>query len=411
MALHREAAKTPKSFLRRERRKGGFGVLRNLGGGAQCVIFSERDMTILRLLCWCQYVLPEDLDGLAAKTELHNLIRLGFIKQHEKSGALSLTKAGGAFLFEAADGALPKVSHPYHAALIQRRLRVSRVALTAYQAGANVFTMSPEGLSDPFSFFLSAVTRSRGSNPWGSTRVAALAHLGDLLCALHFVCPGIGKLALTDELTAFNNQTAVFQTVQRALVFAGDSYQDVLKELEEPRPEADTKLVYYGDAYRCVQLPVYLLSCDDTGAAQLQIMATPNYRQRFTKAALKANYQPPPKDVPMWDAIFQKLPFVMAADMDLRRIDAALKTAYERGYPQIVLVALEGQADAVLLPRYRDTGKARVFLLKPDALAEGLGHPQELCTPARTQYLTGKGDVIDAPPIQAAGKAGGHRRP
>ena len=66
--------------------------------------------------------------------------------------------------------------------------------------------------------FLSTLTRERGANPWGSTRVAAIAHLGDLFCAVHYVCPGIGKLSLTDELTAFSNQTARFSDAKHDMM-------------------------------------------------------------------------------------------------------------------------------------------------------------------------------------------------
>ena len=183
-------------------------------------------------------------------------------------------------------------------------------------SGAVLFPLSPE---------------AGGSNPWGSTRVAALAHLGELLCSIHYVCPGIGKIALTDELTAFNNQTAAFRGLRRVMVFAGESYASVLSELEAVYPHGDTKLIPYGEAYRRLRLPVHLLSCDDTGAIQLQILATPGYRPRLTQAALKSQYVPPPEGAPALDAMFQGLPFVMAADMDLRRIDAALTTAQRMG--------------------------------------------------------------------------------
>ena len=154
-------------------------------------------------------------------------------------------------------------------------------------------------------------------------------------------------------------------------------------------------------------LPVFLLSCDDTGAMQLRLMSVPNYRQRLTQAALKAQYRPPPEDLPSLDALFQGMPFVMAADMDLRRIDTALKTAYERGYSQIAVAALEGQAETVLFARYRDTGRARVFILTKAALTEVLGEPLQLHAPSRKQFLTEKGEVVDAPLIQADRKTGG----
>ena len=135
-------------------------------------------------------------------------------------------------------------------------------------------------------------------------------------------------------------------------------------------------------------------------------MAAPDYRTRLTKAALKGQYHPPPDDVPEWDAMFQGVPFLMAADMDLRRINAAIRAARSRGFPQIAMAALEGQAKAVLFPRYRDTGKARVFILTNEAVSEVTGRPPDPYSPPRTQFLTAEGDVIDAPPFKTSGRAG-----
>lgn len=373
------------------------------------MLFSQRDMAILRLLYWCQYIRPEDLCRVAPEVELSNLVSLGLVKQHRTSGAYALTNKGHLFLRSIFSDAVPALAESYHKDAISRRLRVAGVAVTAYRAGVQIFTTSMEDLSSSPSLFLSAITRSRGSNPWGSTRVAALAHLGDLICSIHYVCPGIGKVALTDELTAFGNQAAPYRMLQRGVIFAGSSYQDILTELAAPRPEKETKLIPYGEVYRCLGLPVYLLACDDTGAMQLRLMSMPQYRQRLTQAALKSQYRPPPEDLPGLDAIFQGMPFVMAADMNLRRIDAALKSAYERGYPQIAMAALEGQAETVLFARYRDTGKARVFILTNAALTEVLGGPPQLHAPSQMQFLTKKGEVVDAPFIQTNRKIGGAR--
>lgn len=370
------------------------------------MIFSERDMDLLRLLCWCQYIYPDDLSSVSSEKERENLICLGLIHRHERSGALTLSHSGRTFLQDTLSGHLPQLTQSYHKDAIQRRLRLSRLALTTYQGRINLFTTAPEDLLNAPSLFLSAVTRNRGSNPWGSTRIAAIAHLGDIFYAMHYVCPGIGKLSLTEELTAFTNQTARFRDARRAFIFAGKSYPDILAELEQTG-STDTKLIGYGGAYHCLHLPVHLLSCDSTGAVQLQIMSVPDYRRRLTQAALKNQYQSPPRDVPDWDAVFQGMPFVMAADMDLRRIDAAVQSAHELGMRQVAIAALRGQAEAALFPRYRDTGLARVFVLTDEAVFQVTGRPPEPYVPPRTQFLTLKGDVVDAPPIQAAGKAGG----
>ncbi len=369
------------------------------------MILSQRDVDVLKLLCWCQFIKPRDLSGVVTEAERRNLVGLGLARIHEKSGAMLLTSKGERLLESLFGGAVPQMSRAYHAPLVERRIRVSRMAVTAYHSGVDIFTLAPEELEDPASLFLPAITRGKGSNPWGSTRVAGIARLGDSLYAMHYVCPGIGKLALMDELAAFSNQTAHFRDMGRAFIFAGSSYREVLSELERPAGREDTKLLSYGGAYRCLQLPIHLLSCDSTGAVQLQIMAVPDYRRKLTQAALKGQYRPPPDDAPEWDAMFQGAPFVLAADMDLRRIDAALRSAKAEGYSQITMAALEGQAKQILFPRFRDTGLARVFVLTADAIQEVTGRKPTIYTPPRTQFMTAKGDVADAPPIPAHRKA------
>ena len=370
------------------------------------MIFTQRDITVLRLLGWCQYVWDKDLNGVATDTELYNLMALGLVKRHEKSGALILTGKGHELLQDLIGAEYFKPAMSYHDYAIQRRLRLSGLAITAYRGGVEIFKTVPEELSLAPTLFLSTVTRGRGSNPWGSTRVAAIAHLGNVFYAMHYVCPGIGKVALIDELSAFSNQTARFRKAERAFIFAGDSYRDVLTELERPPDKDDAKLLSYGGVYRCLQMPVHLLSCDSTGAVQLQIMAVPNYRTKLTRAALKSQYHPPPPEVLEWDAIFQGAPFVLAADMDLRRVDAAIRTARAQGHRQIAMAGLEGQAERVLFPRYRDVGLARVFVLTADAIKETTGRKPVPYSPPHTQFTTSKGDVVDAPPVQTHRKTG-----
>ena len=370
------------------------------------MIFSQQDIDILRLIRWCQFIMPEDVNVLTAETEVRNLVALGLIRQHERSGALIMSKKGVLLLQTFFTEEAPHYPPSYHTAIIQRRLHLSKLVLTAYRGNVDIFLDRNELLNNTPSMFLSTLTRERGANPWGSTRVAAIAHLGDLFCAVHYVCPGIGKLSLTDELTAFSNQTAWFSDTKRAFIFAGESYKDILAELEADT-QADSKLISYGGGYRCLQLPVHLLSCDDTGAVQLQIMAQPDYRTRLARAALKEAYQPPPLDVPVWDAIYQGRPLVIAADMDLRRLDAAIRAARERGIEQIAVVALERQAKEVLIPRYQESGQARVFALTKEAIMEVTGRPPVPYAPPHTQFLTEKGEVVDAPPIRIPGKAGG----
>ena len=79
--------KTPKMFLRRHRRKNDFGVRRK-EREVRGVLFSVRDIDVLRLLCWCQNIKPNSFNGVSTKEERENLMTMGFIKTHERSGTL-----------------------------------------------------------------------------------------------------------------------------------------------------------------------------------------------------------------------------------------------------------------------------------------------------------------------------------
>lgn len=411
VAVKNVGVKAPKSYLRRQRRKGGFGASQELEQEAvKCVIFSQADIDLLRLLRWGRHVLPSVLDGLFSQTTINNLVGLGYIKRHERSSSFVLTRRGNQFLNEELTRLPPDVPSSYAEVAIQRRTRLSRFLVTAYRSSADVFTTGVENLADTSSVFLPATIRGRGHNPWGNARIAALAHLGDLFCAVHYVCPGIGKLSLTDELIAFNNQAAHFPELQRSFLFAGDSYNDILDEITAVEEKSGSKLISYGEAYQSLTLPVHLLSCDDVGATQLQIMSIPDYRRRLTMAAVGEDYQPPPDDVAEWDAFYLGTPVIMAADMDLRRLETGLEQAVALGYDRVNILCLAEQGKAVLMQRYEERKiTVRFFSIEEEALTEIMGHPADLHVPLDVPYMTEKGGYINAPLIQTAGKTGGHR--
>ena len=363
------------------------------------MIFTTRDLDILRFLRWCRFVLAEDLTSAFYKAEVQNIEILRLIKLYSPAQAYTLTAAGNRLL----DAAFPKlpaaVAPAYKAADTIRRIRQAKLMLTVYHAGVSVFTTDVSALCEQ-AMFLPMIARNRGSNPWGSTRVAALLHTGDLMCAIHWVSPGIGCVALTDELTAFQNHTASIPAKQSAMIFAASSYEEILAELDARQKDQNTRLQSYREVYDCLKLPLFLLPCNGTGCLQLRIMGAPNYRELLAKIILKTHYVPPPADRTMYDAMYQGAPFVMAADMNLRRIDAAVETACSDGLSQIVLAALPEQAETVLNRRYRETGKARVFTITDAALRELLGSTAPY-TPPDLPFYTLEGSVLDVPPLKA----------
>lgn len=363
------------------------------------MIFTTRDLDILRFLRWCRFVLAEDLADVFSKVDIQNLELLRLIKLYQPAQAYTLTAAGNRLL----DTAFPKlpaaVAPAYKAADTIRRIRQAKLMTTAYQAGVSVFTSDVSALCEQ-AMFLPMIARNRGSNPWGSTRVAALLHTGNLMCAIHWVSPNIGCVALTDELTAFQNHTAAIPAKQRVIIFAASSFDEILTELDAAQENQNARLQSYREVYDCLKLPLFLLPCNDTGCLQLRIMGVPNYRELLARIILKSHYVPPPANRAMYDALYQGVPFVMAADMNLRRIDAALDAARASGIPQIALAALPEQVETVLNRRYRETGKARVFTITDAALRELLGSIVPY-TPPDLPFYTSEGSVLDVPPLKA----------
>ena len=101
---------------------------------------------------------------------------LGLIKLHERSGTLTLTRGGRSFLNVIFKGAVPALSLSYHEDAIVRRVRLSQLVLSAYHAGVDVFMTAVRSEHENPSLFLTSITRSRGRNPWGSSRVGAILH-------------------------------------------------------------------------------------------------------------------------------------------------------------------------------------------------------------------------------------------
>ena len=365
-----------------------------------CMMLSCRDLDILRLLRWCRMIRSKELCEAFSKDEVMNLSAAQMIRFSDAARAWLLTPCGNRVLGSAGVVLPPATAPTYREPDIMRRLRLAQIVTTAYAAGVNIFLTKESELQSQPSLFLPFLHRNRGSNPWGSTRVAALVHTGDLMCAVHWVNPGIGRVALTDELTAFQNHTAAIPAKQRAMIFSASSYEEILAELDAGQEIQNTRLQTYREVYDRLTLPLFLLPCNEMGCLQLRILGIPNYRELLARIILKSHYVPPPANRAMYDALYQGVPFVMAADMNLRCIDAAVETARSDGFSQIVLAALPEQVETVLNRRYRETGKARVFTITDAALRELLGSTAPY-TPPDLPFYTSEGSVLDVPPLKA----------
>ena len=93
------------------------------------MLFSRRDIDLLRLLCWCQYASYGDLKAASSEAEVKNLIGCGMMKWYNGSRTLVLAKRGKQMLCDLYGDELPSITPTYHANAIRRRLRLSRLII------------------------------------------------------------------------------------------------------------------------------------------------------------------------------------------------------------------------------------------------------------------------------------------
>lgn len=369
------------------------------------MLFSVHDIALLRLLRWCGCIAPSALNGLFQDTEVKNLTAAGLIRKHRESGSLTLTEKGHKCLETARVVCPERIPFSYREDLLQRRIRTSHFVLTAYRAQADPFTTALNELSKNPALFLPVINRGRTRNLWGSSRVAALVRMGNLYCGAYSVYSGVGKINLEDERKTVSNCAGNLKGVQTAFLFAGESYAAVLSELERKDETAEGRLLSYGEAWRRSPLSVHLVACNEVGAVQLRLMAQPDYRRRLAQAGLGQNYIPAPPELPHCDGMLRGVPFVIAADMDLHRLDAAYLEAKQAGFETIAAAALKGQIEGALRMRYR--GKVKLFTITDETLASAFGDTLPLRSPEHGPYLDAEGGVLDVPLIQSYRKAGG----
>lgn len=372
------------------------------------MLFSVREVDILRLLRWCRYIPRERLASVFAESLIEGLALLKLIKLYQKHDAYVLTSKGNRFLDEHIPGLPPAIRPSYREEDFKRRARTADFVITAYQAGFPVLQTEVSALEENGACYLTALSRVKGLNPWGSTRVSALIRLGNFVCGVYTVDGERVAISLLDELKTLRNNTEEVPGADRALLYTGESYESICEALDEKSLAPRGKVLTYGEALSNVSIPVFLLPSDEVGLRQLRLLSQKDYRRAMTRAALKENYRPPPPERPEWDALYHNAPFLMAADMDLRRIEKAVYSAQESGYGPISLVCLKGQ-NKLLRQRYKERGLVGSVFTFSDA-AEYSGEPANARRKPDRAFETKKGEVIHAPIIQAAGKERGPHR-
>ena len=343
----------------------------------------RRDIELLRIAAKYRR-LPPGVTGrlgfAALSDEISLLSAAGLVKVSRDGEHMRLSEAGCELLSRYGHECDPGADKPYsNRSTLRRRLDVSSVALTALRAGIDILPDNIDDLSTQPSFFPAFAFRDGETNLLSAATCAGFGHWGDKGYILQYVSPDRSGMYLSNELRQLYNLSSIFSgglNTPLAMVFAGESYMDIHKQLNScAASNRHGKRGYkdYWDVYRISDMPIHLLSCDETGAIQLAIMRQPGYIAKIAKTALGADWTPLDEGIPEADGHVRGSPLVIAADMDVRRVFRVCESARGLGRPEVLVAALKGQIDGLyknVLPR---DGMAKLLCIDLPVLSDAFG--------------------------------------
>ena len=315
----------------------------------------RRDIELLRLAGRYRQIHLGVLGKLSfagIEDEISLLSAAGLIKSSRDGKYMRLSVAGYEMLRRQGHDYGSGSDKPYtNASALRRRLEVASCALTALRAGIDVLPDNIDALSIQPSFFPAFGLRTGEANLMNAASCVGFGHWGDKGYMLQYVGTDSSGMYMANELRHFHNLSSIFSgglNTPLAMIFAGESYIDIHKQLNIKVPsKRHGKHGFYDfwDVYRKSDMPVHLLSCDETGAMQLAIMRQPGYIAKIAGTAFGADWLPCDEEIPEADGHVRGNPLVIAVDMEARRVNKVCESARCFGRSEVMVAALKGQLD------------------------------------------------------------------
>lgn len=370
---------------------------------------SNANIELLRLTGWCKNLPTGMQDRYATRVlrreEIAELEALRLAAVTGNGKCVRLIQGGRKLL------ASLGYDYPQDAKYISdygRRLEAAEILLAFYRAGCNVFADSVEDLA-PSQVFLTKMAVRRNKRQWGDLfageRFAGIGCVRREALLCHYVTGAAREAGMyySRERRTLSGIASVYK-YDMALVYAGSSYLEAagaLKQQEARRTERGGRkndCLSYAEVYRRTLLPLYLLECSDTGAAQLLVLSQENYRGRLSRCLFRG--EPPPPEIPEADGLVvagdrgEAWVCAVAADMEVKRLDRIWERFSKTSYTTLFLACLPGQESALEF-LYGGHRNVEIAPISPETLAAAFGR-MELYEPEPAAYIDKKGGMLDA---------------
>lgn len=283
---------------------------------------------------------------------------------------------------------------------LRRRLEVAGIMLTCLRAGIDVSRDDVYGLKNQPVFFPAFEMRTGGTNMMNAANCAGFGHWGDKAYILQYVSEENAGMVLTNELSHLHGMASIFDrslNTPSAMIFAGENYRQIYAQLQNTKPsKRHNKKAFFDfwDVYRKADIPIHLLSCDEMGAVQLALMRQPDYNAKIARAAIGELWTPADELFPEADGCVDGNPLVIAADMDIRRVERVWKAARLRGCAEIMVAAFPQQIEEVLCKVIPMDGTVTLLSMEKSVPEAAFGKDFTLHTVSRSPAAGRKGGAV-----------------
>ena len=350
----------------------------------------RRDLELLRLVGRYRW-LPLGTFGKFGFAGIHDAIeelsKIGYISISRNKRYIMVAPKGCTLLNELGFKCDTSVKRAYeNYGTLRRRLEAGSIMLTALRAGIGAQCVDVDALRNQPTFLPSFALRTAAANPMSNGTCAGFGHWGGKSYMLHYASSENKGMYLTNELKTFHNLGSVFSErldEQEAMVFAGDSYKQAYAQIKLKAASSRHGVKGFSDfaeIYRSVDIPVHLLSCDETGAMQLALMRQPGYNARIAKAAYGERWAQRDEQIPDADgSIDGGRTLLIAADMDVRRAVRVVEDAKNLGKKGVALIAFKEQLEGLLMGLFPHDGFVTYLQIKQQVLDAAFGKGFSLC--------------------------------
>jgi len=341
-----------------------------------------RDIEFLRLTGkyrWLPYKKLGQFGFTHMQGSMEDLLHNGYLKVSQDARYVKTSAKGYAVLDQHGYPYSMTVKRPgAQNNTLRRRLETSEIMLACLRAGMNVFRdINVHPCEQPV-FYPSFDFRTGETNIMANATSAGFGHWGGVAYMLHYVSQQSDSLYYTNEkgiLSKLAYQFTNRSDTPAAMIFAGSDYPSVYRHVQKtpPKRKRETAYLLFTEAYRKADIPVHLLSCDETGAVQLAIMRQPGYRTVIAKNGFAEDWVPQDADILEADGQVNGYTIAVAVDMDIKRIERIVADARILGRNKVLLVSLQGQCDGLLTQVYPKDGFIQHMPLKPEFIQRVFG--------------------------------------